>query len=106
MSGQYEVLSPWAEADPVPLKGITPRLNDLSGRRIGLFSNSKRTSRPILAAIETRLKERFPDCETTWYDAWETYNLPYWVVQVESDNKGIFEDWLKGVDAVIHATGD
>ena len=25
----YEVLSPWAEADPIPLKGLAPRLDKL-----------------------------------------------------------------------------
>ena len=40
----YEVLSPWAEADPVPLSGISPRLEDMTGKKIGLFCNSKRAA--------------------------------------------------------------
>jgi hypothetical protein len=106
MSELYEVLNPWAEVDPIPLSGISPRLTDLSGKKIGLFSNSKRTSKPILAAIEKRLKERFPGLQTSWYEPYEKYNMPYWVVQVESDKRAIFQEWANGVDAIIHATGD
>ena len=35
--GQYEVLSPWAEVDPIPLRGISPRIKTLAGKKIGLF---------------------------------------------------------------------
>jgi hypothetical protein len=31
---QYDVLSPWAEVDPLPLRGISPRLDSLSGKKI------------------------------------------------------------------------
>lgn len=106
MDSQYEVLNPWAEADPVPFRGISPRLTDLAGKKIGLLSNSKRASRPILTVVGQKLKERFPDCEVSWYDAWGTYHTPYWVLQVESEHKNKFEEWVGGIDAIIHATGD
>ena len=32
MDATDDVLSPWAEADPIPLKGIHPRLSDLRAR--------------------------------------------------------------------------
>jgi hypothetical protein len=106
MSGIFEVLNPWAETDPMPLSGISPRLTNISRKKIGLFSNSKRASKPLLAVIEKRLKERYPDCTTSWYEPFETYNMPYWVVQVESEKRAIFQEWVNGVDAIIHATGD
>ena len=40
----FDVLSPWAETDPRPLQGISPRLRELRGKRIGLFANYKRAS--------------------------------------------------------------
>ena len=62
MSNDYEVLSPWAEADPIPLKGITPRTAELDGKTIGLFcSRYKPASTPILNAVESRLKEKYPE---------------------------------------------
>ena len=54
---QFRVLSPWAEADPITPRGISPRLKSLTGKRIGLFANFKRASRPIVAEMGKRLKE-------------------------------------------------
>ncbi len=105
MTDQYEVLNPWAEVDPMPLRGIMPRLTDLAGKRIGLFANSKDISRPILKIVEQRLKESFPSVEISWYVPKIAYT--YNIVQIERpENKEVFEEWLKGVDAVIAAAGD
>jgi hypothetical protein len=38
---QYEVLSPWAEVDPVPLRGISPRLDSCPVKRSGFSPTSK-----------------------------------------------------------------
>jgi hypothetical protein len=92
--GQYEVLSPWAEADPVPPKGLTaPRLDTLAGKKIGLYCNNKRAAQPILTILEKKLKERFPTSQSSWYNNHQT-NVPE------------FDDWLKNVDAVVAAVGD
>ena len=66
-NNQYEVLSPWAEADPKPLKGIAPRVPDLEGKKIGFFCNAKRAAHPVTQVIAEKLKTRFPPCETSWY---------------------------------------
>ena len=99
--GQYEVLSPWAEAAPLPPRGISPRVNDLAGKKIGLFANFKRAARPMLAVVEKRLKERYPDIETTLFDS-QGNN----VLETETENKEKFEAWARGVDAVVGAVGD
>jgi hypothetical protein len=99
MSSQYEVLNPWAEVDPIPVKGINPRLTDLAGKKIGLFRNDKRAALPMANAIEARLKERFPDVQFTSFLRPE--NLP--VVDV---NKQKFEEWAKGLDGAIFLVGD
>ena len=36
MGDDYSVLSPWADADPIPLKGLGARINGLTGKKIGL----------------------------------------------------------------------
>ena len=66
---QFKVLNPWAEVDPIPPRGISPRLNTLAGKKIGLFANFKRASRPIVAEVEKRLKAMYPDCETSLFDS-------------------------------------
>jgi hypothetical protein len=35
---QYEALSPWAEVDPIPPRGISPRVDTLAGKKIGFMS--------------------------------------------------------------------
>ena len=94
---QYQVLSPWAEVDPIALKGIAPRLSDLSNKRIGLFSNFKIAAGPIMDTVETLLNQKFPSLQFSRFNF--VHNL--WVG--ETEDKERFEDWLKGVDAVVAA---
>lgn len=98
---QYEVLNPWAEVDPIPLRGISPRLGTLAGKKIGLFANFKRAARPIAASIEKRLKTMYPDCETSLFDS----RLPN-VTETETKNRDKFIAWVKGLDAAIAVVGD
>jgi hypothetical protein len=97
----YEVLSPWAEADPVPWRGINPRLDKLDGKTIGLLRNSKRAAEPSLKIVEDRLKKKYPDIRFSWFA-----NLRPNEMSVAQDIKDDFEKWLKGVDAVIASYGD
>jgi hypothetical protein len=97
----YEVLSPWAEADPIPLKGLSPRLDKLDGKKIGLLCNNKRAATLILDATEKLINEKFPSVSITKFFA-----RSFSVSSLEKDREGEFNDWLKGVDAVIAAVGD
>jgi hypothetical protein len=97
----YEVLSPWAEADPVPLKGLSPRLADLSGKKIGLLRNNKRAAEPLLMVAAQKLQERFPTAEFSWYRG-----TTFSVSEFEPENRQKFEDWIDSVDVVIAAVGD
>ena len=63
MSNEYAVLSPWADTDPIPLKGLGARVNGLAGKKIGMFYNIKRAAQPIMAAVEKNLKAKFPTVE-------------------------------------------
>ena len=100
-TASHEVLSPWADVDPVPLRGITPRPKDLAGRKIGLFSNGKRAAALTLTAVETRLKEQVPSVETSWYTSTKI-NTP----EILTEGKARFEVWVRGVDAVVLSVAD
>jgi hypothetical protein len=100
-TGHYEVLSPVGEADPVPLKGISPRTAELSDKMIGLYANPKRAARPVLASIEKTLQERYPTARFSWYHS-ESSSAP----QLDTEHKARFEEWLAGVDVVMAAVGD
>lgn len=95
---QYEVLTPWAEVDPPPFREISPRLDNLAGKKIGLFANIKPAARPILSEVEKNLKARFPGVETSVFQA-KQWN------QQRAD-RSRFEAWLEGVDAAVVAVGD
>jgi hypothetical protein len=111
---QYEVLSPWADADSKPKKGITPRVTNLEGKTIGLFENQKVSAKPILNAVEEKLKERFPTCKFSRYvappdtgpGAVSSKEPTAGKEQIASKYKDKFEEWLKGVDTVVAAVGD
>jgi hypothetical protein len=98
---RFKVLSPWAEVDPIAMRGISSRLDTLAGKKIGLFSNFKRAARPIVAEVEKRLKTMYPDCEISFFDSRGAN-----VVETETKNKEQFIAWAKRVDAVILAVGD
>jgi hypothetical protein len=53
-STTYEVLSPWAKADPIPLRGLAPRLDKLDSKKIGLLCNNKRAA-PLILEITEKL---------------------------------------------------
>lgn len=100
MGGNYEVLSPWAEVDPVSLEGINPRLPDLRGKRIGLFHNGKVAAAPIQDAVEAELRARFDGITIARFG--RTANLEV----AETSDRARYEEWVKDVDAVVHAVGD
>ena len=97
----YEVLSPWAEVDPVPLRGITPRTADLAGKKIGLFLNEKRAAHLTLSAFERELLERYPGATTSWYKC-TGHNIP----EALTEGKAKFEAWVGTVDAVVLSVAD
>jgi hypothetical protein len=100
MDNQYEVLNPWADVDPIPLKGISPRPRDLNGKKIGLYHNDKRVTKPMLAAVEARLKQKYPSL--TFNSFLRAPNLAIY----EMPEKTQYDEWLKDVDAVIFSHGD
>src|SRR3972149_5366875 len=101
MNAVYEVLSPWAEADPVPLHGLSPRLDKLDGQKIGLMCNNKRAAPLVLAAVEKHLRRKFPTAAISRF-----YANTFSVSSLEKERAAEFDDWIKGVDAVIAAVGD
>ncbi len=98
---QFEVLSPWADADPIPLRGISPRIQTLAGKKIGLFVNPKRAAMPMAESIERRLKAMYPDIQIIKFHSTQAN-----VNEMETKNKEKFTAWAKGIDAAIAVVGD
>jgi len=84
VTASYEVLNPWADADPIPLKGLAPPLDKLEGKRIGLLCNNKRAAPVILDTAEKLLKEKFSGIKTTRFIA-----KSFSVSSLEKNREGI-----------------
>ena len=100
MTVHYEVMSPWADVDPVPVKGISPRLGDMAGKTIGFFLNSKIAAEPMSNIIEEELKERYQSINFSRF-----VRIPN-ISMAEIPDKQKYVEWLKGLDAVILTHGD
>lgn len=101
MNPSFEVLSPWAEVDPRPLEGITPRLPDLRGKRIGLYQNFKSAAKPIHDAVERELLARYGEAVSITRFAHGVNDEV-----ANTDARPRYEEWVREVDAVIVAVGD
>lgn len=100
MTVHYEVMSPWADIDPVPVKGISPRLDELAGKTIGFFLNSKIAAEPMSHIIEEKLKEKYSNTKFSRF-----VRIPN-ISMAETPEKEDYVKWLNGVDAVILTHGD
>jgi hypothetical protein len=99
--GQYEVLNPWAEVDPIPLRGISPRIESLAGKKIGLFANFKRAAVPVAESVEKRLGGMYTDASFSTYHS----TLPN-VNEAETKNGDKFIAWVKSVDTIVAVVAD
>jgi hypothetical protein len=98
---QFVVLSPWADVDPITVRGISPRLQSLAGKKIGIFVNPKRAAMPIAESIIRRLGAMYADAQTIVFrDTEANVNV------IETKNKDRFIAWAKQIDAAIAVVGD
>lgn len=101
LSARYEVRNPWGEADPVPLRGLAPRLADLAGKTIGLFAaHAKIASRPVMEVVEKRLRERDPSLKFSWFLFDQNLDV------ADTEDMARLVEWAKGIDAAVAAVGD
>jgi hypothetical protein len=100
VSNQFEVLSPWADIDPLPLRGISPRVTDLAGKTIGLFVDSYKggAAPDIGREVEKQLKQKYPTAKFITFPGRE--------LVAENKQKPDFEKWAKDIDMAISVVGD
>ena len=98
---KYKVLSPWADVDPKPLQGISPRLDNLAGKKIGLFANYKRAAMPIARSLQAKFQSKYPDSEFSIY-----HSTQWNVNEIDTANGERFKKWVEDQDAVILLVGD
>lgn len=98
----YTVLSPWAASEAQQPRGLSPRLDTLSGKTIGLYAHFKGHAIKILDEIAKEISKSYPDVTFTHFqylkEITEIIDDPEWSVKAA--------EWAKGCDAVITAYGD
>jgi hypothetical protein len=98
----YEVLSPWAQIDKTDSAVMRPRMKDLNGKTIGLFSHFKEHSPLILKEVERQLAAKFPSARFSHYQ----YARDTTEIVNDEKYKPSFAAWLSSVDSVVSAYGD
>ena len=93
----YTVLSPWAEVDQSQLYGLSPRLDTLNGKTIGMFGDFMKVATFMLQVVEMHIRQKFPEAKFSYfrYDA-ETTDIAKDAAVAEE-----FHSWLAGVDCVL-----
>ncbi len=99
---KYTVLSPWAASEAQQPRPLSPRLDTLAGKTIGLYAHFKGHAIQILDEVAARLAERFPGVRFTHFqylkEITEIIGDPEWSAKAAQ--------WAQGCDGVITAYGD
>ncbi|HEY41263.1 MAG TPA: hypothetical protein G4O18_05325 [Dehalococcoidia bacterium] len=67
-STKLKVLNPRGEREAVSARGISPRVTELEGKRIGLYWNGKQDGDYFWDTIEGLLKKKFPTAKVLRYN--------------------------------------
>jgi hypothetical protein len=87
---KLEVLSPRGEIPPPPaLPGLSARVTDLTGKRIGLIANFKAGAELFLTKLEELLKQKYPTAK---------------IVRLRMGKN--YSELAGQIDTFIHSTGD
>ncbi len=89
-----ELLNPRGEIEPPPVFAPAPRVADLAGKKIGLYSNGKQGVDNLYTVIEELLKQKYPDVKTTRLTG---------AFEIRDDEASA---WASEVDTFIYAVGD
>ena len=105
---EYEVLSPRADVDPIEQIALNPRLTDLNTATIGLYTTFKAHWELILEEIAKQIHDRYPGSKFTRFVYPKDLNSYTAWAELSKDPEYLprFEEWIKGVDAVVVANGD
>ncbi len=91
---ELELLNPRGEIEPPPVFAPTPRVKDLAGKKIGLYSNGKPGMDNFYAVLEELLKNKYPTA---------TIKLLRGAFEIRDDEA---KAWLPEIDTFVYAVGD
>lgn len=94
---EVTVLSPWAEIDESELTGLSPRLETLEGKTIGMFGDFMISATYMLQAVERELEKAYPSARFSYL------MYPTETKEIAKDPAFLprFQEWIAGVDCVL-----
>lgn len=95
-----DLVTPSPSEDEVEQKPLSPRVDSLEEKTIGLYDNGKSAGEPLLTAVQERLSERYPDAQFEWY------HVPHLNLIKEDDVQEDVKAWAADIDVGIGAIGD
>lgn len=98
---RISVLSPWSEVDTSVIAGLSPRLDTLNGKTIGMFSDFMNSATSMLKAVELEILRRFPEAKFSYLQ----YLTETTRIEEDPDFLPVFEAWLENVDCVLSFYG-
>ena len=99
---QYTVLSPWASSSCARPKGLSPRLDTLEGKTLGLYAHFKDLTPRIMRALGDVIAQRYPGTKLKYIQ----YTKDATELQNDPEGDAMIKDWLSDVDGVIAGLGD
>ena len=83
---QLDVMNPRGEVPPPPALGLSPRVSDLSSKKLVLVDNGKFGANNFLEVLAEMLKKRYPQASIVMYPkpaAQTITGLPKWYPTVK-----------------------
>ena len=94
---KYTVLSPWAEVDQSQLYGLSPRLDTLNGKTVGMFGDFMKIATYMLKVVEKHIREKYPEANFSYYE----YTTETTDIAKDGAELPKFNAWLETVDCVL-----
>ena len=94
------LITPGTETNDADQEPLSPRVDTLAGKHIGLYDNGKPAAEPVLTVVQEKLQERYPDATFEWYHV-EHLNFIK-----NDDEQASVSEWAEDVDVGIGAIGD
>ncbi len=97
MADILQALSPWSEIDASIIAGLSPRLDTLEGKTIGLFSDFMVLASHMLRTVEKRLAERYPTAKFSFLQ----YTVETAAIDSDETFRAEFDAWAAQTDCIL-----
>lgn len=97
MAEILHALSPWSEVDASIISGLSPRLDTLEGKTVGLFGDFMILGTYMLESVRKELAARYPTAKFKYIQ----YTTETTDLAKDPVFKPVFDEWAKDVDCIL-----